>query len=48
MALTIILLGYGLSSSVVGAAESSDTDALPIEVQVGFIYGRTYSTAGIR
>jgi TPR repeat protein len=34
MALTVILLGYGLSSSVVGAAESGDTDTLPIEVQV--------------
>jgi len=34
MVLTIILLGYGFSSPAVRAAESSDTDALPIEVQV--------------
>ena len=34
MVLTIILLSYGFSSPVVSAAESSDTDALPIEVQV--------------
>ena len=34
MVLTIILLGYGFSSPAVSAAESSDTDALPIEVQV--------------
>ena len=34
MVLTISLFGYGLSSPVISAAESSDTDALPIEVQV--------------
>ena len=34
MVLTFSLLGCGLSSPVISAAESSDTDALPSEVQV--------------
>ena len=34
MVSTIILLGCSLTSPIVSAAESSDTDALPIEVQV--------------